>query len=46
MKKGGSGINESDLDKNNIIKPTFDTLTEDDRKALRLTTSIWMSSST
>jgi hypothetical protein len=34
MKKGDSGINRSNLDKNNIIKPTFDTLTEKDRKAL------------
>jgi hypothetical protein len=34
MKKGDSGINGFNLDKNNIIKPTFDTLTEEDRKAL------------
>jgi hypothetical protein len=34
MKKRSSGINGSNLDKNNIIKPTFDTLTEDDHKAL------------
>jgi hypothetical protein len=34
MKKGSSRINRSDLNKNNIIKPTFDTLTEEDRKAL------------
>jgi hypothetical protein len=34
MKKGSSGINGFDLDKNNIIKPTFNTLTEEDRKAL------------
>jgi tRNA A37 threonylcarbamoyladenosine biosynthesis protein TsaE len=34
MKKGGSDVNGSDLDKNNIIKPTFDTLTEEYRKAL------------
>jgi hypothetical protein len=31
---GSSDINESDLDKNNIIKPTFDTLMEEDCKAL------------
>jgi hypothetical protein len=34
MKKGGSSINGSDLIKNNIIKPTFDILTEEERKAL------------
>jgi hypothetical protein len=34
MKKEGSSINGSDLDKNNIIKLTFDTLTEEDHKAL------------
>jgi hypothetical protein len=34
MKKEDSGINGSDLDKNNIIKLTFDTLTEEDHKAL------------
>jgi hypothetical protein len=34
MKKGNSGINGSDLGKNNIIKPTFDTLTEEGCKAL------------
>jgi predicted nucleotidyltransferase len=34
MNKRGSDVNESDLDKNNIIKPTFDTLTEEDHKAL------------
>jgi hypothetical protein len=32
MKKGNFGTNRSDLDKNNIIKPTFDTLMEEDRK--------------
>jgi hypothetical protein len=32
MKGGNSNTNGSDLDKNNIIKPTFDTLTEEDRK--------------
>jgi hypothetical protein len=35
MKKGGSSINGSNLDKNNIIKSTFDTLMEEDRKALK-----------
>jgi hypothetical protein len=34
MKIGGFGVNGSDLDKNNIIKPTFNTLTEEDRKVL------------
>jgi hypothetical protein len=34
MKKGSSGVNESDHDKNNIIKPTFDNLTEEDHKVL------------
>jgi hypothetical protein len=34
MKGGNSSNNGSDLDKNNIIKPTFDTLTEEGRKAL------------
>jgi hypothetical protein len=34
MKKGNSSTNGSDLDKN-IIMPTFDTLTEEDRKALK-----------
>jgi hypothetical protein len=33
MKGGNFGTNESDLDKNNILKPTFDTLTKEDRKA-------------
>jgi hypothetical protein len=35
MKKGSSGVNRSDLDKNNIIKPTFDTLMEEGPKALK-----------
>jgi hypothetical protein len=35
MKKGNSGTNRSDLDKNDIIKPTFDTVTEEGRKALK-----------
>jgi hypothetical protein len=34
MKGGNSGTIRSDLDKNNIIKPTFDTLTEEGRKSL------------
>jgi hypothetical protein len=34
MKGGNSSTNGSDLDKNNIIKPTFDTLTDESRKAL------------
>jgi hypothetical protein len=34
MKKGGSGVNGSDLNKDNIIKPTFDNLMEEDRKVL------------
>jgi hypothetical protein len=46
MKKGSSSVNKSDLDKNNFIKPTFDTLIVEDRKALELTTLRWMSSST
>jgi hypothetical protein len=33
MKGGNSGHNGSDLDKGNILKPTFDTLTEEGRKA-------------
>jgi hypothetical protein len=33
MKKGNTSNNKSDLDKNNIIKPTFDTLMEEGRKA-------------
>jgi hypothetical protein len=35
MKGGNSGTNGSDLDKNNILKPTFDTLTEEGRKAFK-----------
>jgi hypothetical protein len=34
MNGGNSGTNKSDLDKNNIIKPAFDTLTDEGRKAL------------
>jgi hypothetical protein len=33
MKGGNSGHNGSDLNKGNILKPTFDTLTEEGRKA-------------
>jgi hypothetical protein len=33
MKGGNSGNNGSDLDKGNILKPTFDTLTEEGHKA-------------
>jgi hypothetical protein len=33
MKGRNSGHNGSDLDKGNILMPTFDTLTEEDRKA-------------
>jgi hypothetical protein len=32
-KGGNSSTNRSNLDKNNILKPTFDTLTEEGRKA-------------
>jgi hypothetical protein len=31
LKGGNSGNNKSDLDKGNILKPTFDTLTEEGR---------------
>jgi ABC-type oligopeptide transport system substrate-binding subunit len=34
MKKGDPDTNRSDLNKNNIIKPTLDHLSEQDRKAL------------
>jgi hypothetical protein len=34
MKGGNSGTNGSDIDKNNIIKLTFDTLMEEGRKEL------------
>jgi hypothetical protein len=33
MKGGTSDNNRSDLDKGNILKPTFDTLTEEGRQA-------------
>jgi hypothetical protein len=35
MKGGHSGHNGSDLDKGNILKPTFDTLMEEGRKAFK-----------
>jgi hypothetical protein len=35
MKGGNSGTNRSDLDKNNILKPTFDSLMEEGRKAFK-----------
>jgi hypothetical protein len=35
MKGGNSGHNGSDLDKGNILKPTFDTLTKEGRKAFQ-----------
>jgi hypothetical protein len=35
MKGGNSGTNRSNLNKNNIIKPTFDTLMEEGHKAFR-----------
>jgi hypothetical protein len=35
MKKGGSDVNGSDLNKDNTIKPTYDILTEEDRKTLQ-----------
>jgi hypothetical protein len=35
MKGGNSGNNGSDLDKNNILKPTFDTLTEEGCKVFK-----------
>jgi hypothetical protein len=35
MKGGNSGINGSDLDKNNIIKPTFDSFTEEGPKTFK-----------
>jgi hypothetical protein len=35
MKKGGSSVNESDLNKDNIIKPILDNLMEEDRKMLK-----------
>jgi hypothetical protein len=34
MKGGNSGNNKSNLNENNILKPTFDTLTEEGRKTL------------
>jgi hypothetical protein len=35
MKGGNSGHNGSNLNKGNILKPTFDTLTEEGRKAFK-----------
>jgi hypothetical protein len=35
MKGGNSGNNGSDLDKGNILKPSFDTLMEEGRKAFK-----------
>jgi hypothetical protein len=35
MKGGNSGNNRSNLDKGNILKPTFDTLTKEGRKAFK-----------
>jgi hypothetical protein len=35
MKSGNSDHNRFDLDKGNIIKPTFDILTEEGRKAFK-----------
>jgi hypothetical protein len=34
MKKACPNPNRSDLNKDNIIKPTFDHITEEDRKVL------------
>jgi hypothetical protein len=36
MKGGNSGHNEFELDMGNILKPTFDTLTEEGRKAFKV----------
>jgi hypothetical protein len=36
MKKGNSDVDRSDLDRNNIIKSIFDTLTEEDRKVIKV----------
>jgi hypothetical protein len=35
MKGENFGHNRSDLDKGNILKPTFDTLTEEDHKTFK-----------
>jgi hypothetical protein len=45
IKKGGPSTNGSDLNKDNINKPTFDNLTKEDRKALEAYRKRWMSSS-
>jgi hypothetical protein len=36
MTGGNSGHNRSDIDKGNILKSTFDTLTEEGRKAFKV----------
>jgi hypothetical protein len=36
MKGGNSGHNGSDLDKGNILKPTFNSLTQEGRKAFKV----------
>jgi hypothetical protein len=36
MKGGNSGHNGSDLDKGNILKPTFNTQTEEGHKAFKV----------
>jgi hypothetical protein len=36
MKGGNSGTNGSDLDKRNILKPTFNTLMEEGCKAFKV----------
>jgi hypothetical protein len=45
MKGGNSGNNGSNLDKGNILKPTFDTLMEEVARHLKLATPILKSSS-
>jgi hypothetical protein len=35
MKGENSGTNRSDLNKNNILKPIFDTLTDEGHKAFK-----------
>jgi hypothetical protein len=44
MKDGNSGNNGSDLDKGDILKATFDTLTEEGHWHSKLTSSISESS--
>jgi hypothetical protein len=36
MKGGNSSHNGSDLDEGNVLKPTFDTLTEEGRKMFKV----------